>query len=843
MAYKIFDDYSKDYTNSDSDSNGTPITLHINTEQRADLPDSSYVRDADMSRDGADLVLETNHGTVIIEGYFTSDPMPHLVAPDGMTLTPNLVQSFIQGGNQYADAGTAINDASPVGTIQEISGEATVTRLNGTIEVAGIGTPIYPGDVVETDETGAVNIMFIDETTFAVSEDARLAIDEYIFDPATQSGTSNFSVLKGVFVFTSGLIGRDDPDDVMIKTPSGSIGIRGTIIAGDVDTGEITVIEGAIVLHDFHGNSVTLANQYETARFNLIESKIDHMGELGADEVGSKFMSVSTVAADLFSSIADSAVETRQDNKNTPQNTRENENTEPQESQGEDAQNDGADASGEGDPSQDVKMTDVITSGDIIGANNTDAKPVATQQTNTKPATAPDQTTNFDTKPPTAPPTDNTDKPPFQIEVTKFNVLEGSTGSTVAQVKGDFTNLTNISLIGPSNNYYEILRIDNNTLNIKLKIGTSIDAEQPHKLNISASNQNGASHLFRDINLSVTNIDEATTYSASTPNSFFKGSANSVFTYDFSQDFNDPEGDIFGYTLTTPPSNADISAYNLDYNTGIMTITFDSAVTTDSFNFTVEAQSTSGNIDNTYAFDLVQSTTGSAFITTASSVYSGTDASITSIADSASIYTDSNNADNVINIQSTNNHVKAGGGNDSINIATGSTGFDAYGDNGNDIFELNEVQGNAYGMAGNDKFLINSTGAASDLESLTTGVKIDGGTGHDLLQFTPTASGNIDFSAITTGFIKNIEKIAFINSNTDAITLDYNSVINMTDENNVLKIDLDANDTLTFNNTSPNDFFLVKEDFSDGGNTYDMYTDGTVTLLVDTDSSNVSGII
>ncbi len=156
-----------------------------------------------------------------------------------------------------------------------------------------------------------MNINFIDETSFAVSENARLSIDEYVFDPATESGQTDFSVLKGMFIYTSGLIGREDPDDVTIETPVGSIGIRGTIIAGDVDLGEITVVEGAIVLRDFSGNEVTLADQFESARFSTDGTGIEPMGQLAANDVAAKFSSVSNVSPTLFSSINDAAAETK----------------------------------------------------------------------------------------------------------------------------------------------------------------------------------------------------------------------------------------------------------------------------------------------------------------------------------------------------------------------------------------------------------------------------------------------------------------------------------------------------------------------------------------------------
>ncbi|MBU0799952.1 MAG: FecR domain-containing protein, partial [Alphaproteobacteria bacterium] len=232
-----------------SSADGKAQTITVSSNGTAQVPGAEFISHAEILRDGQDLILQAPDGsTVIIADYFAMEPAPMITAPNGAVLTPELVQSFVQSAHaQYANIDQA-SDASPVGAVQEVKGEATVTRTDGSTEKIVVGTAIFEGDIVETDASGAVNIVFIDETSFAVSEDARLAIDEYVFDPGSESGTSNFSVLRGVFVYSSGLIGRDDPDDVEIQTPVGSIGIRGTTLGGNATTGEITVFEGAIVL-------------------------------------------------------------------------------------------------------------------------------------------------------------------------------------------------------------------------------------------------------------------------------------------------------------------------------------------------------------------------------------------------------------------------------------------------------------------------------------------------------------------------------------------------------------------------------------------------------------------
>ncbi len=275
------------------------------------LPAAEFITEAQMERSGDDLTLTAPDGqTVVIEGYFAADPAPLLQGPDGSVLTPALVNSFARSPSEYA-AGDTASDESPVGAVEEIKGEATVTRADGTVEKLSIGTPIYQGDIIETAADGAVNITFIDETSMAVSENARLAIDNYTFDPATESGTTNFSVLRGLFVFTSGLIGRDDPDDVKIETPVGSIGIRGTIIAGEILPGgesKISVLEGAIVVSNGSGEQ-TLSEQFETVKLSSFDKPMEPMGVIPAQDIGSRFNSVGGVLPSLFTVIQDTGGE------------------------------------------------------------------------------------------------------------------------------------------------------------------------------------------------------------------------------------------------------------------------------------------------------------------------------------------------------------------------------------------------------------------------------------------------------------------------------------------------------------------------------------------------------
>lgn len=791
MAYKVFEDFSTGETTSESND----VTLLANGQEIINLPEGDFVQNSEMSRDGFDLILETAEGSVTIEGYFTSTPAPNLVGTDGMRLTPELVESFTQGPAEYADASLGTSDASPIGAIQEISGNATITRADGTVEKVGLGTPVFQGDIVETDESGAVNIMFVDETTFAISEDARLSIDEYVFDPATQSGTTNFSVLKGVFVFTSGLIGRDDPDDVMINTPSGSIGIRGTIIAGDVDTGEITVIEGAIVLYDFAGNSITLASQFETARFNPAENKIEHIGDLEASEVASKFMSVSTVAANLFSSIEDAANDSKsqEQQKNSEPQVTETEGTKASEDATEGNSNSEATSdNGEAQETQDASESE----------NTEESK--ETQSDGESESESEGESEEGASLEPSEDATEQDGKGTTQASFSENEVAEVITSSDIT--KPNFTKLNTV--------------VDK----IKQQIAENNETEQTdNQIGASQTEQTASTDLNDQLPFEP-EIDRSPRVLDRAADKFFSGSQDTNFSYNFSQEFFDPFSTITGYTLTGL-SSPEIVGPSITFNdtTGELSFSLDNTILSDSnFDFTVSAISTEGTVSQDFTFNVLAevlnvTTAGPNLLMNAGTVYNGDFAGVMRLnGNGVSAFGD--NAANLYDVNGPDALIKAGGGADSIELGP-SGDYHVYGEAGTDLFTINGGSLNA--------LYINDG-------------QIDGGTGYDTIEI--GNAGNLDFRLVNNDFIRNMEKLDFDNSNINNITLRYSDVVLMTDENDTLKINLDAGDTVNFINNTGNTFVSGGTALATDGEYYETFTDGSITILVDTTEGNVTGL-
>ncbi|MCB1840177.1 MAG: FecR domain-containing protein [Rhodospirillales bacterium] len=808
MAYEVIEDFTE---HTPQAAQSGQLSLHIDGAQ-VELPDSSFVRDADMSRDGQNLVLNGPHGTVVVEDYFAQATPPALVSPDGAQLTPELVHSFLKADLHYADNSHGMTDVSPIGAVQEIKGEATVTRVDGKVEVLGVGSPIYQGDIIETSEDGAVNVMFMDESTFAVSSDARLAIDEYVFDPATQAGSSDFSVLKGVFVFTSGLIGRDDPDDVHIDTPSGSIGIRGTIIMGNVDTGEITVVEGAIVLTDYEGHSVTLSDQFETAMFLPAEGRIDFLGKLSAEDVDGRYADISSVSSDLFSTIHEEMV--------SPEVMAQNNNS-------------------------DLIMTDDV----ITLASNSHGL-----EANLVAHTVTENTAHTDTatQQVVASVVEQALKAPFTVTAEKFAFAENTNGALVARLTAHNTTFAVINLASVTNNFYDIVRESATTFLVSLKPGVSMDFEHPVNLIYYGTDAHGG--FYSNIsNLGITNVDEPTVLTGDAPNNlgtsnYFAASFDNLWHYDFSKAFYDPEHQVASYNVVSPPISIGIADFDFDASTGIMDIQFNNLVDGSNHTFTVQALDSASGVLNsiTINFDTIIQTnfTGVMALNNETFSSSGTvNDTVTVISNNNNVFSDAGN--DIISVAGNNNKIMAGDGDDTITLVSGNNNF-MHGGAGHDTFVLNAMQlTKAYGGDDSDYFRLTAA-AITDLQTFGAGLIIDGGddnlstsdAGDTLIM---DSAGNIDFTSIADTIIKNIESIKSDNGLANVINLDYASVLAMTDDNHILIVNMDGNDTLNFTNGSGNTFYSAGQT-DNAGETYNVYTDGIVTLLVDTEAATVTGV-
>jgi hypothetical protein len=99
---------------------------------------------------------------------------------------------------------------------------------------------------MDTYTTGACvsNITFKDDTKVKVTENSRLLIDDFVFDPKkSDAGKLALKVGMGTVRYASGQIAKNNPQQVNIKTPTATVAVRGTDFTMTVDeTGQSLVM-------------------------------------------------------------------------------------------------------------------------------------------------------------------------------------------------------------------------------------------------------------------------------------------------------------------------------------------------------------------------------------------------------------------------------------------------------------------------------------------------------------------------------------------------------------------------------------------------------------------------
>ena len=146
-------------------------------------------------------------------------------------LLPSL--AFGQSGSAQPAAGL---DPSAIGKVLTVTGTAHIEHPaavlvqanapSGDVGQTKVGDLVYRGDVIQTGVDGALGITFADGSSFTVSKNARMEVNEFVYDPKGQSNSSLLSLTKGTFTFIAGDVAHTG--DMKVDTPIGTMGIRGT---------------------------------------------------------------------------------------------------------------------------------------------------------------------------------------------------------------------------------------------------------------------------------------------------------------------------------------------------------------------------------------------------------------------------------------------------------------------------------------------------------------------------------------------------------------------------------------------------------------------------------------
>ena len=90
------------------------------------------------------------------------------------------------------------------------------------------GSKIYFGDTIIVNKESNAQVILLDETVLTVGEDSEVIINEFIYDPKSKSGKIVSNILSGTVKVITGNISKNNPKDLKIKMPTGTLGARGT---------------------------------------------------------------------------------------------------------------------------------------------------------------------------------------------------------------------------------------------------------------------------------------------------------------------------------------------------------------------------------------------------------------------------------------------------------------------------------------------------------------------------------------------------------------------------------------------------------------------------------------
>lgn len=121
---------------------------------------------------------------------------------------------------------TPISAKTDAGSIGSIKGSGVLERGKDVIE-GNEGVNVQSMDTAVTAR-GRMQINFIDETRVDITEHSRLLIDEFVYDPANDIGSLSIKASLGTVRYASGQIAKKYQQNVKIRTPSATIGVRGT---------------------------------------------------------------------------------------------------------------------------------------------------------------------------------------------------------------------------------------------------------------------------------------------------------------------------------------------------------------------------------------------------------------------------------------------------------------------------------------------------------------------------------------------------------------------------------------------------------------------------------------
>lgn len=172
--------------------------------------------------------------------------------------------------------------AQVAGVVEQVSGPMSARSPSGAVKALQARSEVESGDTLVTAAGAWARLRFIDNSELTLKPGSTIVIDQFSFDADKPEGDrAAYTLIKGGLRSVTGILGKRSKEKFALKTPSATIGIRGTTffleyLTGANDADASVGLEPGLHVHVSAGG-VSLVNQsgvyrYDTGQFGFIKN-------------------------------------------------------------------------------------------------------------------------------------------------------------------------------------------------------------------------------------------------------------------------------------------------------------------------------------------------------------------------------------------------------------------------------------------------------------------------------------------------------------------------------------------------------------------------------------------
>lgn len=125
--------------------------------------------------------------------------------------------------------------AQVAGTITQLSGPLLAKKADGAVRILSLRSEVESGDTLVTEKNTYALVKFIDNSEITLKPGTTFKVENFAFDAGKPDGDqASFSLVKGGLRSVTGLLGKRNKEKFSMKTPSATIGIRGTTFIAEL---------------------------------------------------------------------------------------------------------------------------------------------------------------------------------------------------------------------------------------------------------------------------------------------------------------------------------------------------------------------------------------------------------------------------------------------------------------------------------------------------------------------------------------------------------------------------------------------------------------------------------